>query len=216
MCEPITSYGGAAGEGTRLERNVRLIVAASVVVLTVIAGCVRVPAGDGSCRFARRSLTFASAEEIGRQALDYACDRYREFGTTPQVALVRPTTPDDTIALFGEMPLCLDEKLALVILKGDFSSYPGFLETTDLPRPHFGYLGLVFDLHEGEPALSYPSNGEKYRGVLNDPSLPADTHFQYPTDGPGPTMVYPTALPTQPMKPCTYGTFAPTVMPSPN
>ena len=151
-----------------------------------------------------RPLTTASPADIAQVALQTVNEEFSVRSGTPQIALSRSVTNDDLVA-FGlrrvDFSSIEQPPLALVIIKGDFvnSNLPGTGVLSD-----YRYVGYVFDLWAGVPALTLASpDGGEFRLALNDPSLPK---------------VPPQISPATPLglKTRHYGAAAPTViLPSP-
>jgi hypothetical protein len=151
-----------------------------------------------------RLLASASPQEVGQIALARAKTDFPVRSGTPRVVLSRTVTdaalpamglPSTNFASIEQPPL------TLVILKGDF----GFGEHAALSRTasseHFQYIGYVFDLWAGEPALTIASpDGGVFRTALNDPTLPVVPAVA----------VAPLATPAARLH---YGAVAPTLVP---
>lgn len=157
-------------------------------IQTLIAGCEFIPI----------PLEGKSATEIESAALDFACANFKSVGA-PRIRLNRMISPREHMTFFGATNiLCKDQKLALVILEGDFTQLNIFASVSVPPRAKF--VGLLFDLKLGEVTGIHSSpTGEGFAEILNDPSLPPNTSQHAP--------------PPKKLRACTYGETAPTVMP---
>lgn len=170
----------------RVCKLVKLTWYSGTLALTALLTLVILPGGQyaltrvgAGCQFSEHSLLAASASDIEQQAHDYACARLEGIGDV-QTLLNRPATPTEAFSLFGESGgLCRDQKLALVILKGDFVPETGFIKVP----PHFAYLVLVMDLKRGTPTIvAGRAHGEGLGKILNDPSLPDDASSPRPSE----------------------------------
>ncbi len=187
------------------------VLAALGLIALLSIFTINTQAGGGG--FKVRPLTGASAEEVGQVAVQYTQDKYPSKAGTPQVVLARLVQAADLPALgLGSIDFASIEEppLALVIVKGDFdvSRMPGLIRASAKMTRQAHYIGYVFDLWAGTPALTITSpQGSSFRNVLNDPSIPVD-----PLDAPLPTSPQP--LQTAP-KTLHYGeTAPPAVQPS--
>ncbi|MBI4674882.1 MAG: hypothetical protein HY741_24845 [Chloroflexi bacterium] len=174
------------------------IVLVSIIVPLAILGGRQVQTLWAGCQFIPGSMENKSAAEIERAALDYACANFKS-ANAPRVRLNRRISPKEFMTFFGgSNDFCQDQKLALVILEGDFES----LNTLSPLRkpPSTKFVGLLFNLRLGEPIdITGSKTGEGFAEILNDPSLPPRTSQLAPV---------PEKLPA-----CMYGQIAPTVMP---
>lgn len=174
------------------------IVLVGIVAPLAILGGRQAQTLFAGCQFVPGSLENKSAAEIERAALDYACTNFKSVNA-PRVLLNRTISPKEYMFVFGgNNALCKGQKLALVVLEGDFESVnvPGMR-----PKPASAkFIGLLFDLKSGEPtSIMGSKTGEGFAEILNDPNLPPRTSQLAP-------------IPEK-LRACTYGQIAPTVMP---
>ena len=127
----------------------------------------------------QRPLTDASPDEVAQAAINYTRANYIVTGGTPQVVLTRSVTTDQFSSLgFGEVTGSLDEKLMLVVLKGNFDvsnlDQVGSLSSPNSKAPTLAkYIVYVFDLRAGVPSyIETGLRGQYFRDLLKDPSLP--------------------------------------------
>jgi hypothetical protein len=193
------------------QRKTLAIVGMLVLAILVGAKFAQVQNANADCQFQPRSLIAASPADVQKAAMDYTCIGFDSFGGTSQALLTRSITPAEVVSLFGPTDaLCQDQQLALVILKGDFAGKSGPLNMAS--RPHFEYLGYVFDLRVGAPTRIIGSHGERFRVALNEPDLPVDAPARTSAVDSG--VASAPALPSsKQLRPCDYDSVAPTVMP---
>jgi len=174
------------------------IVLVSIVVPLAVLGRREVQTLFAGCQFIPGSMENKSAAEIERAALDYACANFKSVNP-PRVRLNRTISAEEYMSFFGGSDaFCQDQKLALVILEGDFESLSIF---SPLPKPPSAkFVGLLFDLKLGEPtSIDSSETGEGFAEILNDPTLPPRTSRPAPVP--------------EKLRACRYGEIAPTVMP---
>ena len=161
----------------------RTLIVVGLLTLIVLAGgrYAQVQVANAGCQFNYRSLLTASASDIEQQARDYACTRLRGVGSL-QTLLNRSITPSEALSLFPTSgTFCRDQKLALVVLKGNFVPESGFIKEL----PHFAYVVLVMDLKRGAPTIiSTRPNGEGLGTILKDPAFPTQVPQSIPQIGP--------------------------------
>lgn len=191
------------------------IVGLLALIVLASARFVQVQTASASCQFSRRSLLSASPADVEKQARDYACSQF-SGGSSGQTLMNRSISPTEANSLFGWSDnLCRDDKLALVVLKGDFvPSHSGFVQNPS----HLTYLALVIDLKTGSPRKIMGSpHGEKMGTILNDPTLPTESPAPTPALGDltGPDLGLPRPLlPFGQLRPCDENSNpAPTLMP---
>ncbi|MBI4674879.1 MAG: hypothetical protein HY741_24830 [Chloroflexi bacterium] len=151
------------------------------------------------CQFIPGSMENKSAAEIERAALDYACANFETVGPAPRVRLNRMMSPKEYMKFYGGSDtFCQDQKLALVILEGDFKEI-NISSMTAVP-PSAKFVGLLFDLKLGTPtSIMGSQTGEGFAEILKDPSLPRRTSRLAP-------------VPDK-LRACTSGQVQPTIMP---
>lgn len=174
------------------------IVLVGIIVPLVILGEREAQTLFAGCQFQPGSMENKSAAEIEKTALDYACTNFKS-ADVPRVRLNRMISPKEYMSFFGGTEaLCKDQKLAIVILEGDFERVNVFASLSKPPSAK--YVGLLFDLKVGVPTgITYSKTGEGFAEILNDPTLPSRTAQLAP--------------PPKKLRACTYGQIAPTVMP---
>jgi len=198
-------------------RHGKSLAIIGLLALIALAGArfVQAQTASASCQFSRRSLLSASLADVEKQARDYACLQFNG-GNSVQTLINRSISPTEANSLFGWSDnLCRDDKLALVVLKGDFvQRNSGVVQNP----PHLAYLALVIDLKTGSPRKIMGSpHGEKMGTILNDPTLPTESPAPTPALGDltGPDLGLPRPiLPFGQLRPCDENTNpVPTLMP---
>lgn len=130
--------------------------------------------------FRVRPLIDASQEEVVQAAVDFTRANSAILSGIPQVVLVRPITTEQFPSLgFGEVSGSLDEKLMLVVLKGNFDVSRLF-PIGDFYKPDSRiltkYIAYVFDLRSGIPTYTVGGlRGKYFRELLKDTSIPDTT-----------------------------------------
>lgn len=174
------------------------IVLVGIIVPLAILGGRQAQTLFAGCQFVPGSLENKSTAEIARAALDYACTNSKSVNP-PRVRLNRTISPKEYMTFFGGVTaLCKGQKLALVVLEGDFESV-NVLGMRSKPTSA-KFIGLLFDLKSGKPiSIMGSKTGEGFAEILNDPGLPPRTSQLAPVP--------------QKLRACAYGEIAPTIMP---
>lgn len=136
------------------------IVLVGIIVPLAILGGREAQTLLAGCQFIPGSLENKSAAEIERAALDYACANFKTVGAAPRVRLNRTISPKEYMKFFGGSDtFCQDQKLALLILEGDFQEI-NVSSMTAFP-PSAKLVGLLFDLKSGIPtSIDWSKTGE--------------------------------------------------------
>lgn len=124
-----------------------------------------------------RPLLDASIDEVREAALRYTYNRFEVVSGEPQVLLIRPVTEKELPELgLPAVDFETDPPLMLVVIKGDLN-VSNIRGAVGLKQPWFtNYVAYVIDLNVGAPAyISVSPNGEMFRTLLNDQTLPADS-----------------------------------------
>jgi len=147
-----------------------------VVALMVTGGAA--PAIGAAPGVVPGSLVDATADQIGRAAVEWALANGEVATGTPKVALARSVTVDE-ISRVGLPRVSFDggetPPLALVIMEGEFDL--SGLAAMGAPggSGRLKYVAYVMDLRAGMPTLIQGSrNGGLFRAALGNPSLPND------------------------------------------
>lgn len=138
--------------------------------------------------FKVRPLIDASQEEVIQAAINFTRANFAIISGIPQVVLVRPITTEQFPSLgFGEVGGSLDEKLMLVVLKGNFDA-SRLIPIGDSSKPNnrvvTKYIAYVFDLRSGIPTYTVGGlRGKYFRELLKDISIP-DISLPQPREAP--------------------------------
>ncbi|MBI4790016.1 MAG: hypothetical protein HY782_23525 [Chloroflexi bacterium] len=164
-----------------VHKRTPILVGLLTLIVLASGRYAQVQVASANCQFNQRSLLTASLSDVEQQARDYACARLQGVGSL-QTLLNRSITPSEALSLFPTTgTFCRDQKLALVVLKGDFVQEVGFLKE----RPHFAYVVLVMDLKRGAPTIiSARPHGEGLGTILKDPVYPTEVPQSIPEIGP--------------------------------
>lgn len=181
-----------------------LIAAAGLIVGLALVGYFKNSSAAAGCEEGAGSLSNASVQELEARAQNYACVWLAPKGdmTTRFAQFI---TPEEYMSYFGENArLCQDEKIAMVILQGDFGwNLPGAGQMSPEAQkedPRGSFVGIVFDVKSGDAFQITRSDGSMFREILNDPSLPEYEGHLVPTPETlppciDPNQVQPTLMP---------------------
>lgn len=156
-----------------------LIAMVGILVGLLSVGYFRNMSVQADCEYNPTSLIDGKIEQVEETARNYACS-YLAPKVPSTVRLAEFMTPQEYMSHFGFLgSVCDTQKLAFVILEGDFGwDLPGLGQLSSETRaklPSGKFVGMVIDLRTGTVFDVTRSDGSNYREILNDPSLPEST-----------------------------------------